>query len=69
MVHFPAPAPISTMTWTIDVAHVPESADGWSLLWAGSEQASEGYSLQNMGMWTQSGDLVAVGRQAIAIFT
>lgn len=68
MVHFPAPAPISTMTWTLDIAHVPQSADGWSLLWSGSEEASEGYSLQNMGMWSESGDLVAVGRQAVAIF-
>lgn len=68
MVHFPAAAPISTMTWTIDVAHVPQSPDGWMLLWAGSENAREGYSLQNMGMWSESGDLVAVGRQAVAIF-
>lgn len=68
MVHFPAPAPISTMTWTLDVAHEPQSADGWNLLWAGSEEASEGYSLQNMAMWSESGELVAVGRQAVAIF-
>ncbi|MFT3729243.1 MAG: thioesterase family protein [Terricaulis sp.] len=68
MVHFPAPAPISTMTWTIDIAHVPQSAEGWSLLWSGSEESSEGYSLQNMGMWSEGGDLVAVGRQAVAIF-
>lgn len=68
MVHFPAPAPISTMTWTIDVARVPQSADGWALLWAGSEEASEGYSLQNMAMWSESGELVAVGRQTVAIF-
>ena len=68
MVHFPAPAPISTMTWTVDVAHVPQSADSWVLLWAGSEEASEGYSLQNMAMWSESGELIAVGRQAVAIF-
>jgi acyl-CoA thioesterase len=68
MVHFPEPAPISTMTWTIDVARVPESLDGWHLLRASSEHAGEGYSLQNMAMWSASGDLLAVGRQAVAIF-
>ena len=68
MVHFLAPAPISTMTWQIDIAHVPQSVDGWSLLWSSSEESSEGYSLQNMAMWSESGELAAVGRQAVAIF-
>ncbi len=68
MVAFPKPAPISTMTWSIDVARTPARADGWHLLWSKSEQAGEGYSLQNMAMWTESGDLVAVGRQNVAIF-
>lgn len=68
MVHFPQPAPISTMTWTVDVAHVPQSLEGWHLLWASSEQAGEGYSLQNMAMWSEAGDLIAAGRQTVAIF-
>lgn len=68
MVHFPQPAPISTMTWTIDVAHVPPSVDGWHLLSSTSEHAAAGYSLQNMAMWSASGDLIALGRQAVAIF-
>jgi len=38
------------------------------LLWASSEHAGDGYSLQNMAMWSESGDLLAVGRQAVAIF-
>jgi len=69
MVLFPQPAPISTMTWTVDVARVPENLDGWHLLWAASEQAASGYSLQNMAMWSEAGDLIAVGRQNVAIFT
>lgn len=68
MVLFPQPASISTITWTIDIAHIPASLDGWHLLWASSEQAGEGYSLQNMAMWSASGDLLAVGRQTVAIF-
>jgi acyl-CoA thioesterase len=68
MVHFPAPAPISTMTWTLDIAETPQNAEGWSLLWAGSEAARDGYSFQNMAMWSESGGLAAIGRQAVAIF-
>ncbi|MEZ5971386.1 MAG: thioesterase family protein [Hyphomonadaceae bacterium] len=68
MVVFPAPARISTITWTVDVAHVPQSLDGWHLLWSESEQAGEGYSLQNMAMWSERGELIATGRQTIAIF-
>lgn len=68
MVHFPQPAPISTITWTVDIAHVPQNLDGWHLLWASSEQAGEGYSLQNMAMWSEAGDLIVAGRQTIAIF-
>ncbi|MEZ5958110.1 MAG: thioesterase family protein [Hyphomonadaceae bacterium] len=68
MVLFPEPAPISTMTWMVDIAHVPESLDGWHLLWASSEHAGEGYSLQNMAMWSSGGDLIATGRQMVAIF-
>jgi len=68
MVVFPQPAPISTMTWTVDVARVPQSLDGWHLLWAESEQAANGYSLQNMAMWSEAGELIAAGRQSVAIF-
>lgn len=68
MVLFPEPAPISTMTWTVDIAHVPQSLDGWHLLWASSEHAGEGYSLQNMAMWSGGGELIATGRQMVAIF-
>jgi len=68
MVHFPAPAPISTVSWQLDIVGVVDHADAWSLLWSASEHAREGYSMQNMAMWSQSGDLVAVGRQAVAIF-
>ncbi|MBL8531178.1 MAG: thioesterase family protein [Hyphomonadaceae bacterium] len=68
MVHFPAPAPISTVTWTVDIAHTPASADAWRLLWSRSDHAGEGYSLQSMTMWDAEGRALAVGRQAVAIF-
>ncbi|WP_395646131.1 thioesterase family protein [Terricaulis sp.] len=68
MVLFPEFGPISTMTWTVDIAHIPQRLDGWFLLWAASEQAGDGYSLQNMAMWDGAGALIATGRQTIAIF-
>lgn len=68
MVHFPKPAPISTMTWTVDVMAPLERLDAWHLLWASSEQAGEGYSMQAMTLWDDAGKPLAVGRQAVAIF-
>ena len=68
MVHFPKPAPISSMTWTIDVTRTPQSAAGWHLLWSSSEHAADGYSMQAMTIWDESGAPLAVGRQAVAIF-
>jgi acyl-CoA thioesterase len=68
MVHFPQPAPISTMTWGIDLVRAPASAEGWRLLWSSSEHAAGGYSLQSMLMWDEAGEPLAVGRQAVALF-
>ena len=68
MVHFPAPAPISTMTWTVDVLSPPPRADEWVLLHSSSEHAGDGYSMQSMVMWSAAGVPLAVGRQTVAIF-
>lgn len=68
MVHFPKPAPISSMTWGIDLMRIPASAEGWRLLWATSEHTAGGYSMQSMMMWDEAGAPLAVGRQAVAIF-
>lgn len=68
LVHFPTPGPISTMTWTIDVLRTPTRAAAWYLLWSSSEYASDGYSMQAMTMWSEAGEPLAVGRQAVAIF-
>ncbi|MFZ3007738.1 MAG: thioesterase family protein [Phenylobacterium sp.] len=67
MAVFPAPAPISTMTWSIDIAH-PVDPEGWSLLSSVSEQAQDGYSQQAMSLWDPAGRRLAVARQVVAIF-
>ena len=68
MVHFPTPAPISTMTWTVDVLNPPPRPDAWVLLHSSSEHAGDGYSMQSMVMWSADGAPLAVGRQTVAIF-
>lgn len=67
MVQFPAMAPISTMTWGIDLLQ-PINSRGWHLLRSTSEQAADGYSLQAMSLWDTEGNRIAAGRQAVALF-
>ena len=68
MARFTAFAPISTATWTVDVANVPSSMDGWHLLHSESDHSANGYSMQTMRLWTGSGTLLATGQQLVAIF-
>ena len=68
MASFPEMAPISTMTWSIDLIDQPANVDGWHLLRSTSEQTQNGYSTQTMDLWDASGRHLAAGRQLIAIF-
>ena len=62
-------APISSMTWMVNVLNAnPVSKDGWWLLQSRGENASEGYSSQDMLVWNSDGELVIAGRQSVAIF-
>ena len=67
MAAFSTVAPISTMTWSIDLFH-PIPASGWHLLRSTSEQAAHGLSLQAMELWAEDGRRLAVGKQAVAMF-
>ncbi|QHL89886.1 thioesterase family protein [Sphingomonas changnyeongensis] len=70
MVGFPAPAPISTMTWTLDLLGDPGDDPGvWRLLHSVSEQAGHGYSAQAMTLWDADRRPLAVARQMVALFT
>lgn len=68
MVSFPNVAFISTMTWAIDLFQPPALSSGWRLVSSSSEHASEGYSLQSMMMWDETGEPLAAGRQVVALF-
>jgi acyl-CoA thioesterase len=68
MANFPRPAPLSTMTWSVDIHRPPTAQDDWRLLWSSSEDAAEGYSIQNMRVYDRAGEPLASGRQLVAIF-
>jgi acyl-CoA thioesterase len=69
LVHFPAPAPFSTMTWSFDLlCDAPQTDDGWWLIQSRAETITNGYSAQSMTMWNRAGQPVLVARQMVALF-
>jgi acyl-CoA thioesterase len=68
MVSFPKPAPISTMTWGVDLHQPLVGVDGWHLVCSTSESAADGYSLQTMRVYNQAGEPLLSGRQVVALF-
>jgi acyl-CoA thioesterase len=67
MVQFEQVAPVSTITWGIDL-FAPIEPAGWHLMCAHSEQAGGGYALEGMSIWNEHGQRVAVARQVVALF-
>ena len=62
-------APISSMTWMINILEQqPSTDDGWWLLRSAGENAKHGYSSQDMQVWNSNGELVITGRQSVAVF-
>jgi acyl-CoA thioesterase len=68
MTCFTEPAAISSASWMIDLPQ-PAVAGEWFLVSSFSQQALEGYSLQDMEIWDESGRRVLWARQTVAIFT
>ena len=67
MALFKEPAPISSMTWSIDFPR-PASHSAWFLQRSRSLVAADGYSYQIMEMWDEAGNLVLISTQTVAIF-
>ena len=62
------PAAITSASWTIDL--LQPAADGqWFLINAFNQQAREGYSMQDMEIWNESGQRVLWARQIVAMLT
>ncbi|HBS34108.1 MAG TPA: thioesterase family protein, partial [Parvularcula sp.] len=56
-------------TWGLNfLTDHPTTEDGWWLLESRAENAAEGYSSQDMFVWSRKGEPVIAGRQSVAIF-
>lgn len=67
---FKEPAPVSTITWSLDfpIQPVQFPASGWLLMESRAETIAAGYSTQAMALWSPAGEAVMIGRQNVAIF-
>lgn len=61
-------APLSSMTWLVNLLAPPETTDGWWLLHAAADHAKDGASSQRMAIWNAEGAAVAEQMQSVAIF-
>jgi acyl-CoA thioesterase len=69
MVMFPQAAPISTMTWTMDVlTDAPHTDNGWWLVQSRADNAHQGYAAHAMVIWNAKGEPIIAARQTVAIF-
>ena len=63
------PAPVSSMTWQLNVlGPQPRTTDGWWLLRASADYAKDGSSSQEMAIWNSDGQPIAEQMQSAAIF-
>ena len=63
------PAPVSSMTWILNVLGPrPSTGDGWWLLRANTDYAVAGSSSQLMGIWNSDGEPIAEQMQSVALF-
>jgi acyl-CoA thioesterase len=63
------PAPVSSMTWQLNVlGPQPQTTDGWWLLRASADYAKDGSSSQEMAIWNAEGQPIAEQMQSVAIF-
>ena len=67
---FAAPAPISTLAWTVEFtgAPLPARADEFVQYLAATDFSADGYAHIQSRTWDPDGTLLAIGRQTIAVF-
>ncbi|WP_296256424.1 MULTISPECIES: acyl-CoA thioesterase [unclassified Pseudomonas] len=68
--HLSKPAPGSSLTWTIEfVQPLPAmTTHDWTQYRAVIEHARDGYGHVAAGLWTPTGELVALSRQTVTVF-
>ncbi len=65
---FTTRAPISTVTWSVDVIGTHFQGAAWHLAHVEAETIGEGYSAQRITIWNSDGEPILSGRQTIAVF-
>lgn len=65
---FTSRAPISTVTWSVDIVGTHFQGAAWHLARVEGETVGEGYSAQRITLWNSDGQPLLSGRQTIAIF-
>ena len=69
MAMFTAPAPISTMTWSLDILHDAFGPPGgWTLMRSTAQTIASGYSRQAMTLWDEAGRPLMAASQCVAVF-
>lgn len=68
MAMFKERAPVSTMTWTINILNNDFSPMDWHLIQSRAEFIRDGYSSQSMRMWDRNGNPLASGSQQVALY-
>ncbi|OYU87823.1 MAG: hypothetical protein CFE45_24655 [Burkholderiales bacterium PBB5] len=68
--HLSTPAPGSSLTWTIEfVQPFPAlTTEDWCMYQAEVEHARDGYGHIAAGLWSPSGELIALSRQTVTVF-
>lgn len=68
--HLSAPAPGSSLTWTIEFVQPMSqlSTLDWCLYRAQIEHARDGYGHVAAALWSPAGELLAISRQTVAVF-
>lgn len=68
--HLSAPAPGSSLTWTIEFVQplLDLSTLDWCLYRAQIEHARDGYGHIAAALWSPGGELLAISRQTVAVF-
>jgi acyl-CoA thioesterase len=68
MTMFATPAPISTITWSLEILDDSFAGTGWHLIHVAAETVRDGYSSQHMVLWEANGTPILSARQTVAVF-
>lgn len=67
---FKQPAPASSMSWYLEFVQSPElEPQQWLGFEAITHHSHGGYGLEDGAIWSQSGELIALTRQTVAVFS